>query len=290
MQPQVEAEAMSAAVHFLPPGPESADLRFDSCQFAYRKPRSDSLAHSDRVFGHTFSRKTRPTHAGVPAFALDNQKLRIVLAAFCLALFSSKLIPRCLRWAESATVAELNALCALKLRRFLLGSGGQRREVQSLARAVEHCGGRVEYLARIAFLSWRCGYDSVDVAQATAASPQAVRLNLFKLVLMARRLGFETYQPVQKTYRPRPPKPLVVEPDPARAAEMVARSRASMQRAVERLERQRDVRCLSYHERRERGFCVNNCGRLAHPGRVTCPKCGRRDALRKRRERRDGLL
>ena len=286
MWAQVAAEAMSVAVQILPPGPENADLRFDSCQFGSRKVRDDSIAHSDKNFGHVFSRKRRVARAGVPAFALDDKKLRVVLAAFITSCFSTSLIPRAVKWAESATAAELNELAALKLRRNLLGSGAGRVEIQHLARAVEHCGGRLEYLARIAFLTWRCGWDSVDVAQETRASPQAVRMNLFKMTLVARRLGFETYQP-QKSFVPRPQKAVIVEPDPVRAAELVARARERMQQAVEILERQREFLHLSYYERHERGVCVNNCGRLARSGRVTCEECGHRDALRKRRERRE---
>ena len=276
---------MSAAVQVLPPGPERDELRFDSNQFDRRRIRYDSLAYSDVEFTHTERRKGRTARAGVPEFARDDRKLRTVLAAFILASFSHSLIPRALRWAETATSSELNELAALKLRRCSLGEGGRRVEVQHLARAVAHCGGRLQFLARIAFLSWRCNWDSADVAGETGASPQHVRLTLYKLVLLARRLGFETYAPVQKSFRPRPPVPLVVEPDPARAAEMVARARATMQDEIEKLERQAEVRHLSYHGRRARGVCVNNCGQLSRPGRVTCAECGRRDARRKRRLR-----
>ena len=63
--------------------------------------------------------------------------------------------------------------------------------------AVESAGGYAARLAAIAYLSWRLHYTSDAIVDVTRGevSRRAIRINLYRMVMRAKALGFETFLP-----------------------------------------------------------------------------------------------
>lgn len=67
---------------------------------------------------------------------------------------------------------------------------GHTKEYRQLRKAVEHCGGFAQLIAKILWL-YRTGANSVAIAQETGLSPVAIRQRLWRARQLAIKLGIE---------------------------------------------------------------------------------------------------
>ncbi len=129
-----------------------------------------------------------------PRFAASDEQLRKVLtvAAYQYACGGRMPVP------ANTSLDELKKLVtAMDLKKRV-----QSLEHYSDVQKRRHCrhlftnswnGGHLEVLAAIAYRSWRLGWDSPTVAQQLFMRPENVRIVLYRLCQVARKLGFETF-------------------------------------------------------------------------------------------------
>jgi hypothetical protein len=159
-----------------PPSPQLE--KFDQFQFvSLHKQKNWAVSADTRIAYSDYERMStvaahipRRTARRIPAFASDMQKLRAVI------------------------------LEAERLR------ANNKLEEQHTPEAKEHCrlvakaGSYRALIAAVAYHSWLERLDSVAVSELMGMKPVAVRQHLFRLNLVARRLGFETFE--KKKQRP----------------------------------------------------------------------------------------
>ncbi len=69
---------------------------------------------------------------------------------------------------------------------------------------VKRAGGYMELLAAIAYLAWRMGWRSPEIAESPDVSPVKVRMTLSRLLSIARQLGLDCGQPHSSLGKARP--------------------------------------------------------------------------------------
>jgi uncharacterized protein (DUF433 family) len=169
------------------------NLEFDHHQFEghgkYPVSATSGIAFSDYDRMHTESHKAKPT-AWVPPFALNDKQLQAVLLRRAWR-YAFHLLP----FPENVNREELNRAATGKaLKGYAIKPGAPPVQHEMRDRhiaAVRRAGGYMELQAAIAFRAWRLGQDSVAVADSLGMTPWAVRVQLWRLRDVAKKLGFE---------------------------------------------------------------------------------------------------
>lgn len=178
--------------------------KYDQHQFYGRRfnavSQETGIAFSDfgRMHGKYIKGGQSPS---VPPFALDEKKLADVLKLIGWRYaHAGKNMP------ADVSLAELQRITTERFERYANSarphmSDFQRNLIEEHANGVRRAGGYMQLFARIAWLSWRQGYNSVDVAKETGVSPVCVRKNLSKMNDFARKLFPEDALPVHEHKR-----------------------------------------------------------------------------------------
>ena len=146
---------------------------------------------------HVIKRASPKRFFYVPQFAFNKEQLRRVLtvSAWRYVHNSVSTMP--------AGELDLNTLKQMSNDKFLRVQKRKRRKLAAYQRrlldrhilAVSEAGGVLQFKARVSWLSWRCGWTSTSIAEATHTSPQCVRIILSRLVRIARECNFPTFVP-----------------------------------------------------------------------------------------------
>lgn len=254
-----------ACLQILPPAPPRPGLSFDKHQFGgLRKFKYaegfDRATLGEHGSAHLMVRASFAGQRCVPIFSGNDAMLRQVLVAVVAGTCGT-----CLSNGDTATREQINRLSASHLRRI-----GKSREQAALRRAAEQNGGLLQLFARLAYMSWRLGWSSVEIARQTGLRPVGVRVRLYRMVCVARRLGFPTYTPTKKNYKP-----------PIKRA----RKQFKFVSIEAQLSRHKESPAATrYAALRAEGMCTDCATRKAELGRRLCKPCD--DAERKRVEER----
>jgi hypothetical protein len=183
-------------VTILPPQPPRVGLSFDEHQFYRRRKavkQDTGISFGDYRHMSTFrNRGGRRAWRFAPVFVNNAEQLRNVLAkAAWQAVRGGRLpIPK------DISLAELKRLTENKLdttwKRVALD--GKSPNACRHFTYTNLAGGWLERHAAIAYLSWKLGYPSTDVAAQLHTTPQNVRIILYRLCNIARKLGYETFK------------------------------------------------------------------------------------------------
>jgi hypothetical protein len=190
-------------VTILRPAPPREDCRFDLHQFAGRRAHAVSaatqLSFGDYGHMHTEHRKTQRFGGYIPAFAKNDEQLRHVLSLmtwhYCFGRSQDAYFHLFAR-----NLPELERQANVKFQEWLTRrqdhlSKEERRKYKRHLYVVDAAGGWLRLRATIAYLSWRLGQHSTEVASQLFMSPPGVRMVLYRMTRCARKLGFETFTP-----------------------------------------------------------------------------------------------
>ena len=86
----------------------------------------------------------------------------------------------------------------------LYGNRQKNQFGDKCARAVKHAGGYRAMLAGIGFRAWRLRQDAINIADQMEMSPVVVRQYLYRMICVARQLGFETCPPGPSRWKRKP--------------------------------------------------------------------------------------
>lgn len=170
------------------------DLNFDRYQFdglrgAFPASAQSHIAFSDYNTMHTEQHHANPA-AWIPPFALNNKQLQQVLIRRAWHYIHGHGIPAAADRDKINRAATAKALKGTNLHSD--APAIQHEMVSKHKAAVRKAGGFLQLLASIAFRSWRLGMNSVEVAESLDMTPQAVRVNLWRMRDAAKSLGFDT--------------------------------------------------------------------------------------------------
>ncbi len=189
-------QTAAVQIQFLPPQPDHPDLHYDRHSFE-TKPRivteKNSLSFQDAA-SMRIERHAVPRWKFVPEFAHNQAQLqRVLLVSAYRYCHSPKLAP------AELTLKKLRKECEKKFARDMRTrkrrlSAMQKRIRDQHAFAVTRAGGLLQLKSNAAYFSWRCGWDSPAVAEKLGISRQGVRSILCRLVAIARRLGYPTFE------------------------------------------------------------------------------------------------
>ena len=178
-----------------PPG-----LSFDAHQFdgrrVYAVSAASELAFSDYRRMHVESHKSQRYAGYIPKFAFDDQKLRKVLAVAAWRYARGGRMPM----PEEISLAELKRLAEEKFKTWEARSleglpEAERYILQRHLFSVDYAGGWLQQRATAAWLSWRFGLSSSQVAERLWTTAPNIRIILYRLTKIARSLGYETFTP-----------------------------------------------------------------------------------------------
>jgi hypothetical protein len=218
---------MATAVQILPPSPPHAGLMYDPYQFFKSASdnakllrgladqscyiNADKFCYDSQGGGRIRLLQRRPVgrKGGVPLFSLNDIQLRATIAAL-VHTYSCYKFPK-KEWCLTVSLDELKSLSNRQLKEYeqiarchwghRITENGRcewkhkplpgNHSFQHL-RNLKRAGSYVHFLVRICYLSYRMGWDSVAVGQELGCTGNEINQRLFRLVLAARRLGFET--------------------------------------------------------------------------------------------------
>jgi hypothetical protein len=149
---------------------------------------------------HFQRRKTQRPRRWIPEWAMSDVKLRQVIArrATNWSLSSFSAVPE--------TFPELVKMCAEKLARLKAKKYTNPRRLETITShlaTMERCGGYLEFITKIAWLSLRAGYEAKIIAEQMEISAYDVRTQLLRLNETAERLGFVLHVAHHTKGRPR---------------------------------------------------------------------------------------
>jgi hypothetical protein len=183
--------------------PAEQDVFFDAHQFDGRRAKAVSaateIAFSDFGRMHVVRRKEQRWHRWIPAFATDLNKIRRVLA---LAAWHSVHPQRPLPDILEHNLEEFIRITDAHVRRIAakaIDANAAPNQKVGRVRFLATCdspGGWMRSRCAIAYLSWRLGQNSCQIAVQLGMSPQQVRAILVRLNAAARELGYETFAPI----------------------------------------------------------------------------------------------
>ncbi len=169
-------------------------LHFDLHQFQSRGKfpvsAESKIAFEDFSRMHSEYRGKNPT-SFVPPFALNDKQLQAVLLrrAWAYVRHGPNVFP------DNASREEINrAATAKALKGYAIRENAapiQHEMRDKHIAAVRRAGGYMELLAAIAFRAWRLGQDSVAVGDSLGMTPWTVRVHLWRLRDVAKKLGFD---------------------------------------------------------------------------------------------------
>ncbi|MFZ0738443.1 MAG: hypothetical protein WAM96_15215 [Candidatus Acidiferrales bacterium] len=176
-----------------PPG-----LSFDNCQFEKRAKAvsaTTGISFSDYQRLHVERRKSQRCKKFIPAFAYNGQQLRMVLATAAWRYARGQL-----SFPEGISLAELKQITDQKFenwcnRRQDHLTGAQRALIQRHILSISHAGGWLQLHSAIAYMSWKLGIPSTQIAERLYMTAPGVRIILHRLTKIARLLGFDTFKP-----------------------------------------------------------------------------------------------
>lgn len=188
-------------ITILPPGPEDPALRFDLCQFSealhkigdYAKELTRArLSFNDHQRMGTVSLVSKEgKKRWIPKFAASDEQLRAVLLRVGSSGAGGGALPWITDWRD------LDARCTTRiLSRSAKGlPESQKPTVERLQQAVKKAGSYLALYLGVAYHYWREAEDCVTVAEILDMTPVQVRMYAQRMVVIARELGFETYEP-----------------------------------------------------------------------------------------------
>jgi hypothetical protein len=192
-------QLISLGVQILPPQPPRNESGYDLHQF-YRRTKvvsaESQISFADYQHGmHAFNLKGKRRREFIPAFAWNTQQLCRVIAvnAFRYVCGGRVLFP------EKITLAELRRLTDEKFEQWKQRplndlSAVERRMIDRHIFSVDHAGGWLQLHATVAYMSWRLGYTSSQVAEQLWLTGPGVRMMLYRLTKVARALGYITFK------------------------------------------------------------------------------------------------
>ncbi len=184
---------------------ENPDTRFDRFQFDGR-PRHIRTADGSPVEYFTGSRmhferrKAQRSRRWIPEWAMSDEKFRQVLARRATTWSRGPLAP------VPETFPELLKMCAEKLARLKAKKYTNPRRLASVIphiASLEKCGGYLEFITTIGWLSLRTGYEGPIIAEQMGISAYDVRTQLLRLNETAEKLGLVLHVAHHTKGRPR---------------------------------------------------------------------------------------
>jgi hypothetical protein len=211
-------------VQILPAAPPSHGLSFDLYQFA-KRPNAVAVAtqisFADYSHMHAEQRKSHRYKGFIPKFAANNEQLRLVLTVAAWKYCHGGRIPM----PDWINLSELRRMTAEKFKssqaRSLDGlPEAEKRMLERHLFSTGYAGGWLQLHATVAYLSWRLGYSSPQIAEQLWMQAPGVRMILYRLTKLARELGLETFAPKkyqsvgkirQKHMTKLPPGPVLIK-------------------------------------------------------------------------------
>jgi hypothetical protein len=187
-------------ITFLPPAPQT--LHYDEHAFACRRARSVTedtrLAYSDIQRMHVHRHSATRGRRFIPEFATNPEQLRKVLTLFAwrYARASKKKnvpVPEGITLDELRRITDERFEKDVKQKRRPESQISQRENDAFERFCFVYGQGWLRVHAAVAWRSWLLGYESTQVAAGLFMSPQQVRVVLWRLNLVARELGFNTF-------------------------------------------------------------------------------------------------
>jgi len=183
--------------------PAEQDVFFDEHAFACKRVKAVSAASRisfsdfDRI--HVVRRKEQRWRRWVPAFATDLNKIRRVLAlAAWHSVHPQRPLPDILEHNLDEFIRTTDAHVSRIAAKAIDVNAAPNQKV-GRERFIATCdgpGGWMRSRCAIAYLSWRLGQNSCQIAEQLGMSPQQVRAILVRLNAVARELGYETFAPI----------------------------------------------------------------------------------------------
>jgi hypothetical protein len=150
------------------------------------------IAFSDFDKMHVNQRSTQRFSHHIPPFAYNDKQLaRVLSVATWRWIKGRQPMPEAISFLELRAMSHkrTNKLRAQDVSQFTAKTQAIRDRMYA---SMDSAGGYMELIARVAYLSWRMGYESPQVAEACyGCSPQQVRIIIYRLKLVARSLGFD---------------------------------------------------------------------------------------------------
>ncbi len=187
-----------ACVTVLPTQPPRTGLGFDFHSFEKRSravSAATQISFADYQHMHVTRRASQRYKGYIPTFAANDQQLRRVLTVaawqYC---HGRKTMPSGLQVADlqQMTAERFKVWESCRLNNF---SVAQRRIVERHIFATRYAGGWLALHATVAYLSWRLGYPSPQIAEQLWMTAAGVRITLYRLTKIARSLGYATFKP-----------------------------------------------------------------------------------------------
>jgi hypothetical protein len=186
-------------VQLLPTEPRRPEVCFDLHQFQRRADAvsaESQISHADYLHMHAVQRAQQRYKGFIPKFAASDEKLRLVLSVAAWRYCHGGKIP----YQDWVNLSELKRMADECFKRWQARTldglpDAEKRMLERHRFCVEYAGGWLQLHATVAWLSWRLGYSSPQVAQQLWMAAPGVRMVLYRLNKIARSLGFETFAP-----------------------------------------------------------------------------------------------
>jgi len=197
-------------ITFLPPAPQT--VHFDDHAWACKRTRVVSeeshLAFSDIQRMHVHRHSATRGRRFIPEFATNPKQLRQVLTFFAWR-YARPTKKKNAPVPEGITLDELKRVTDERFEKDLKQNRRPKNQIsQRETDAFErfcfvYDQGWLRVHAAVAWRSWLLGYESTQIAAGLFMSPQQVRIILWRMNLVARELGFNTFPAGKKGRRNR---------------------------------------------------------------------------------------
>jgi hypothetical protein len=186
-------------VQILPTQPPRPELGFDLWQFQSRAKAvsaESQISFADYSHMHAMQRAATRYKGFIPRFAASDEQLRLVLSVAAWKYANGGKVP----FQDWATLSVLKEMAETKFKstqaRCLDGlPDAEKRMLERHLVATSHAGGWLQRACAVAWLSWRLGYSSPQIAEQLWMQAPGVRIILYRLTKIARQLGLETFAP-----------------------------------------------------------------------------------------------